>query len=105
MEMVASSVPSDADADVGEQQHDEERQQVAEVAALHEEQREHRHGDGLDDQQEDEVAGRLGEEDGHAVDRAEQQAVEAVLVLLLRERAVEPEQHGEDERRPTACRR
>ena len=88
------------DARVGQQQDDEERQQVSQVAALDEEEREHRDGHRLDDQQEDQVPHGLREEDRDTVDRAEQQPVEAVLVLLLGEGTVESEQHGEDERHP-----
>ena len=68
--------------------------------ALQEQEREDRDGEHLDDEQEDEVADRLGEEDDRAVDRREQQRVEAALVLLVHERAVQPEHRREDEREP-----
>ena len=105
IEMVASSVPNGADTQVGEQQHEQKETEVGGVAALDEEEREDRHREGLDDEQEDEIAGRLGEEDRHAVDRAQQQPVETLLVLLLGERAVQAEQRPRRGTSPRACRR
>ncbi len=89
MEIVASNVPRAQMPTSASSTTARNRGRSPGVAMLHEEQRKDRHRDRLDDEQEDEVGGGLGEEDGYAINRAQQQPVEALLVLLLGERTVQ----------------
>ena len=65
-----------------------------------EEEREDRHRDQLQRQQVDEQRRRLGGEEGAAVDRGEPDRVEAALLALGDEEAVDAEHRGEEQRRP-----